>query len=272
MMRTLCLILTACFLSTALVAQDAKPTVRSAPATEAAPEWMMQTICPVSQEALDGERGHFVDYEGQRIYVCCKKCVKKAQANPELMLANLAKQGMAAESIHANCPVSGEKLEDREHVVWVGNKSLAVCCKKCARKLAGNPAAYLDKLEGRGKQKLCPISGEKIDPAVKVEVDGYRVGACCKRCAAKIEADPAAAFAKLAAQKVVLEPIAKTCTLNPKEKRDLTQFVTIGAKRSYFCCTKCKGKYLAKLQAPKKPAKATLGALGYLGGDQPDGR
>ena len=185
------------------------------------------------------------------------------------MLATLAKGGMAAQSINTLCPVSGEKLDDRENLVWVGNKSFAVCCKKCARKASSTPAVYLDKLEGRSKQTLCPISGEKIDPEVSVEIDGYRVAACCEKCAAKIKADPQATLAKLAAKKVVLEPIAKTCTLNPKEKRDVQQFVTVGAKRSYFCCAKCKGKYLAKLQAAKQEqakTEAKLEALGYLGG------
>jgi YHS domain-containing protein len=269
MIRLLSLVLSACTLSGVSQAQQSAAPAATAPAKqEAAPSWQAQTICPVSKEALDEGRSHFVDFEGQRIFVCCKKCVKKAAAAPEQMLATLAKGGMAAQSSNALCPVSGEKLDDRENLVWVGNKSFAVCCKKCARKASNTPAAYLDKLEGRGKQTLCPISGEKIDPEVSVEVDGYRIGACCEKCAAKIKANPQAAFAKLAAKKVVLEPIAKTCALNPKEKRDVQQFITVGAKRSYFCCAKCKGKYLAKLQAAKQEqtkTKAKLEALGYLG-------
>jgi YHS domain-containing protein len=270
MTRLLSLLLFACTLCSVSLAQQVAAPAASPPAKqEAAPSWQAQTLCPVSNEALDEDRTHFVDYEGQRIFVCCKKCVKKAADAPEQMLATLAKNGMAAQSVNTVCPVSGEKLDDRENLVWVGNKSFAVCCKKCARKAASTPAVYLDKLEGRSKQTLCPISGEKIDPKVRVEVDGYRVAACCEKCVVKIQADPQAAFAKLAAKKVVLEPIAKTCTLNPKEKRDVQQFITVGAKRSYFCCAKCKGKYLAKLQAAKQEQakqKAKLEALGYLGG------
>lgn len=251
-------------------AQQTAAPAASAPAKqEAAPSWNAQTICPVSNEALDDDRSHFVDFEGQRIFVCCKKCVKKAAAAPEQMLATLAKSGMTAQSTNTICPVSGEKLDDRENMVWVGNKSFAVCCKKCARKASGTPAVYLDKLEGRSKQTHCPVSGEKVDPKVSAEVDGYRIGACCERCVTKIQANPEKALAKLAANKVVLEPIAKTCTLNPKEKRDVQQFVTVGTKRSYFCCAKCKGKYLAKLQAAKQEQakkSAKLEALGYLGG------
>lgn len=237
-----------------------------APAPEAAASWVPQTICPVSQEELDDDKKHFVDYEGQRMYVCCKKCVKKAAASPEIMLARLAAAGQAPASIHKLCPVSGEELEDREHLIWVGNKSFAVCCKKCFRKASGTPAVYLDKLEGRTKQELCPISGKKIDRRKFVEVNGFRIHGCSDASLAKIEADPAAAFAKLASQRVVLEPLAKTCHLNPKEKRDVKVFVTMGAKRHYFCCAKCKGKWLAKQAAPQASQEAASGALDFLGG------
>ena len=251
----------------ALAQTPAAPAAPVAPVQEADPSWEAQTICPVSAEPLDGEKSHFVDFEGQRIYVCCKKCVKKAAADPEQMLFVLAQAGQATESTNTICPVSGEKLDGRDHVVWVGNKSFAVCCKKCHRKASGTPAVYLDKLEGRTKQTLCPISGEKVDPKVATEVNGFQVKACCEKCVAKIEADPNAALAKLASQKVVLEPIAKTCTLNPKEKRDAQVFVTVGAQRHYFCCNKCRGKWLAKRAAPKKTEAATAGALQFLGGD-----
>ena len=34
------------------------------------------TICPVSEEQVKNQN-HYVEIEGKRIYVCCKKCVKK---------------------------------------------------------------------------------------------------------------------------------------------------------------------------------------------------
>lgn len=254
-------------LAFSLLAQNPASAPAQAPAERAEPvTWQAQTICPVSEELLEGAKEHFVDFEGQRIYVCCKKCVKPAAEAPELMIAALARAGQAPESINTHCPVAGEELEGREHVVWVGNKSFAVCCKKCARKAAGTPAIYLDQLEGRGKQTLCPISGEKIDRRQFVDLEGFRVHGCSKECLEKIQADPAAAFAKLASQKVILEPRASTCHLNPKEKRDKKVFVTVGAKRHYFCCVKCQGKWLAKQVAPKAAQEATGGALDFLGG------
>ena len=254
-------------LTLSLLAQNPASAPAQAPAAKAEKvDWQAQTICPVSEEPLEGAKDHFVDFEGQRIFVCCKKCVKPAAKAPELMIAALARAGQAPESINKVCPVAGEELDGREHIVWVGNKSFAVCCKKCLRKASGTPAVYLDKLEGRGKQTLCPISGEKIDRRQFVDLEGFRVHASSAESLEKIKADPAAAFAKLASQKVVLEPRVKTCHLNPKEKRDAKVFVTLGAKRHYFCCVKCQGKWLAKQAAPKAAQEATGGALDFLGG------
>lgn len=254
-------------LAFSMLAQSPSSAPARAPSPEAEKvEWQAQTICPVSQEPLKDKKEHFVDFEGQRIYVCYKECIKPAAEAPELMIAALARVGQAPESIHTHCPVADEELEGREHVVWVGNKSFAVCCKKCARKAAGTPALFLDKLEGRGKQMLCPISGGKIDRRQFVDLEGFRVHGCSKECLQKIQADPAAAFAKLASQKVILEPRASTCHLNPKEKRDKKVFVTVGAKRHYFCCVTCQGKWLAKQVTPKAAREATGGALDFLGG------
>lgn len=49
---------------------------------------MTNTQCPV----MKGERAKdkfFVDYEGQRIRLCCKSCIKRFSKNPEKYLAEL---------------------------------------------------------------------------------------------------------------------------------------------------------------------------------------
>lgn len=41
--------------------------------------------CPVSDEALGGEMGKpiKVTHDGTDVYLCCKSCIKKFNANPE---------------------------------------------------------------------------------------------------------------------------------------------------------------------------------------------
>ncbi|MCH2100947.1 MAG: hypothetical protein MK209_03390 [Planctomycetes bacterium] len=243
------------------------------PPEKAEVDWQTQSACPISEKGLDGSKKHFVDFEGQRIYVCSKQCINRAAKIPELMIASLARSGEAPESINTICPVAGETLQNRHHMVWVvGNKSFAVCCKKCARKATSTPATYLDRLEGRVKQTLCPISGDQIHRHHFVDLEGFRVHGCSEACLIQIQSNPPTAFAKLAQQKVVLEPRAKTCHLNPREKRNTKVFVTRGAKRHYFCCTKCQGKWLAKQVTSKVIEESAGGALDFLGGSLDGGQ
>lgn len=45
----------------------------------------IQKTCPVSGEALE-DKDVFTDFEGRRIYLCCKKCQKKFAENPQEFL------------------------------------------------------------------------------------------------------------------------------------------------------------------------------------------
>jgi YHS domain-containing protein len=46
-----------------------------------------QTTCPVMGGAID--KNIFVEYQGKRVYFCCKECVAKFQADPQKYLAKL---------------------------------------------------------------------------------------------------------------------------------------------------------------------------------------
>ena len=47
------------------------------------------------------------------------------------------------------------------------------------------------------EQKTCPVSGDKIDPAVFVEYKGKKVYFCCSACIAPFQKDPRKYLAKL---------------------------------------------------------------------------
>jgi hypothetical protein len=51
-----------------------------------------QKLCPISEEPL-GEMGVPVKVmlEGQPVFLCCRSCLKKAEANPEKTLAKVKK-------------------------------------------------------------------------------------------------------------------------------------------------------------------------------------
>ena len=46
-----------------------------------------QTTCPVMGNPID--KNIFVEYQGKKVYFCCKDCVAKFQAEPEKYLSKL---------------------------------------------------------------------------------------------------------------------------------------------------------------------------------------
>ena len=196
-----------------------------------------QTTCPISGEELE-DRDNFVDYEGHRMYVCCKKCKKKATALPEKVAFELYRQGVELENIQTTCPVSGEQLEDKDNFVKLYNKTIYVCCKKCIKRATADPAKYLDKMGSRTAQKKCAVKGGDIDPEANFVVQGFTVGQCCPGCEKKWAADPAAHFVKLEKENVVLEPATMICPVMPGMNGNKKFPVTLGAKRYYLCSNK----------------------------------
>lgn len=59
----------------------------AAKVTEAASTIIEQTTCPVMGGKIN--KDIFVEHKGQKVYLCCKACVSKFQADPEKYLAKL---------------------------------------------------------------------------------------------------------------------------------------------------------------------------------------
>lgn len=236
-------------LATFLDAQDAG----AAPAPPEPAELVPQGTCPVSGKALTGsaEETELV-YEGQKVRLCCLKCVEKFQDFPDGYLYQLYRQGQKPANAQITCPITGEELGADARSVWVLNKEIRVCCAKCEKKVAKAPAVYLDRLEGRVEQTHCLVSGEEIDPAVSEVIQGQRVAFCCAKCAAKMEADPDPYFAKAAAQKVLFESVARDCPVMEEPNEDRLWWVTWHGRRIHFCCRKCIGRFV------KDPAEYLL--------------
>ncbi len=82
-------ILTAIF-ATPLFAADTA-AVPGAPATVAAIK--PQTTCPI-MKGSEIDKRLFVDYQGKRIYVCCRSCVRILKADPAKYVALMEAEGI----------------------------------------------------------------------------------------------------------------------------------------------------------------------------------
>ena len=136
-----------------------------------------QKVCPVTGGKL-GAMGTPVKLPvgDQPIYLCCRGCVAKIQANPELYLQKVtAAQGQTASQSAARqitvstataadqagiarqkvCPVTGGKLGGMGAPVklLVGDQPIYLCCRGCVRKVQENPERYLAKVAPPRRQR-----------------------------------------------------------------------------------------------------------------------
>lgn len=269
-MRIILTILTACLLALPAAAQHdhgshdesgQKPAKGDKAKLVMPTEFGAQTTCPISGEELE-DRETYLEYEGHRIYVCCKKCKRKAKAKPEQVAMEMFVQGILLENLQTMDPVSGEELETKEHFHQIYNKRIYVNDAKDLEKVSADPARYLDILGGRTAQEKCAVRGGDLDPDADFVIEGMTVGQCCPGCEKKWFAEPSAFFAKMEEAKVVLEPATMICPLMPGMDGSKAYPVTLGAKRYYLCSEKAAvmfvrdtGKYLPKWYAAQ--AKAT---------------
>ncbi len=122
-----------------------------------------QKTCPVSGQPID--KSIFVDYEGKRVYFCCKACPGAFKKDPQKYLAKLAP------------PAPPEAAE-----------------------MAGpatQPAEVVPLIAG---QETCPVSGQPINKELFVDYKGKRVYFCCGSCPAAFNKDPDKFVGKMLAE------------------------------------------------------------------------
>lgn len=92
--------------------------------------------------------------QNQLVRLCCKKCVKKVQANPDQWLAKVRAQVVAAQKPGYpldTCVISGEKLGDDAVDTVIASRLVRTCCAKCAEKAKADPQAAFAKLDAAKK-------------------------------------------------------------------------------------------------------------------------
>jgi hypothetical protein len=103
----------------------------------------VQDICPISGQRL-GSMGAPIKVQvgEETVFLCCKGCLQK-QINPQYWAA-----------IHGNfaraqriCPVMKHDLPKSPKWTIVQGQIVYVCCPPCTKKIAADPATYLQKID-----------------------------------------------------------------------------------------------------------------------------
>ncbi|MEI7902665.1 MAG: YHS domain-containing protein [bacterium] len=106
-----------------------------------------QTKCPVMKGKID--KSLFVEYEGKRIYVCCKECIETVKKDPAKYIRELEAGGVTLEKAQTVCPVLGGKIDKKVYADYNG-KHVYFCCAGCIEQFKKEPDKYLKKLEAEG--------------------------------------------------------------------------------------------------------------------------
>ena len=205
----------------AISAQDAKnaPAAKAAPAVDVVvkaqlPSYPLKT-CPVSGEKL-GAMGAPIDHvvDGHLIRLCCKGCVKKADADPKPMIAKIEAAVIREQTPLyplETCVISGDKMGGEMGPpidIVEGTRLVRLCCKGCKKGYAKDKAVVLAKIDAAliEKQKkdyplkTCVISGDALDArgAPVDQLYGVQlVRLCCKGCKKAFHKDPGLYLSKV---------------------------------------------------------------------------
>jgi YHS domain-containing protein len=145
--------------------QKESPNTSSSAAKKSKTERLIvvnNTVCPVSGDTIGDDMGpgEKIVYKGHQLNLCCKKCIKQFNQDPDKYLKKAidsakkasptapAKTAKVKDLKNANCPVSGKDVKSmgsQTSIVYKGYK-IALCCNGCRQKFNANPDSFLQAL------------------------------------------------------------------------------------------------------------------------------
>lgn len=152
------------------------------------------------------------------------------------------------------CPVSNEPIDGKTFVRYQGQR-VYMCCSDCTAEFNKSPEKFAKAIKAQWDampvyraQVKCPVTGEKINPAVYVEEPRYDLCFANEEAKAKFTKDRKAYEAKLA-------DCFTYQTKCPVSGNPIKPGFTkeIGGKTVYFCCNGCPSK--ANEETAKKAAE-----------------
>jgi YHS domain-containing protein len=90
------------------------------------------------------------------------------------------------------CPVSGKKINPEAKVEYKEGH-VYFCCEGCPAAFKEDTAKFATKANhqlvatGQYTEKVCPITGNKLNAETAIDLGGAKVAFCCNNCKGKVE-------------------------------------------------------------------------------------
>ena len=149
--------------------------------------------CPVTGEKTVAK--HFVKHGDEKIYLCCKSCVKKAKKEPKGLFAKAYPTAKNTDVKNAKCPIMGGEAKKAVKTTFQGHV-VHFCCPGCDKSFLREPNKHLAKLTSKKKledlgNKTCIVmTMEKIKSDSFVIYNNKIINICCPGCADDFAKDP----------------------------------------------------------------------------------
>ena len=152
-----------------VAAQEPKPKADGATAATAAKDLPVSvpvfanTNCPI----MGGPAKHdlFVDTDYGRIYMCCKGCTKKIQADPEGAYKKAYPKSTKLDN--KSCPVTGAQIKEGAPTISLQGYEIRLGSKERIKEARENAQVFLAKvLTPRVNvvgNRTCPVTGKAVD-------------------------------------------------------------------------------------------------------------
>ncbi len=140
----------------------------------------------------------FADTDRGRIYICCKKCVSKIQADVEK--AHKTAYPVIQKAGNATCPVTGEKIEKDSPTVVLQGYEISVCCEDCVQEVKTNSQIALVKATDSKvtdiENEICPITEKPVTQNAFCLIGKDLIHLSSTECVEQVKKDPKKALEK----------------------------------------------------------------------------
>ncbi len=149
--------------------------------------------CPISGKPV--KKNLAVKYNGEKIFVCCKACVKKVKAAPKDFYAKAYPASKNIDIKNPKCPIMKGKSKKNVTTTFQGHV-VHFCCGGCDKKFRKEPNKHLARLTSKkkltdlGNTHCIVMADEKIQADNFIVYNNQIINICCDGCAGDFAKNP----------------------------------------------------------------------------------